>query len=147
MNGNDRRPGRGNRPGNDRRPEPPRPPRPEPPRPPRPPRPEPPRPPRPEPIENVIVARNARITDIEILPTGSFVTISFETVDAFNRIYNQVVRLVITRNTQILNQFRQPISVWGLRVGMLVNASFSSVMTRSYPPQANAFQIRIVSFF
>ena len=157
INGNDGRPGRDNQLGDDRRPgprppqwnprpNPPRPPRPEPPRPPRPPRPEPPRPPRPQPVENIIVVRNAVITDVDILPTGSFVTISYETIDPFNRIFIETVRLVITRDTQILNQFRQPISVWGLRVGMRVNVRFSSAMTRSIPPQAVAFRIRIVSF-
>lgn len=173
MNGNAGRPGRDNQPGDDRRPgprppqwnprpnpprpepprpprpprpEPPRPPRPEPPRPPRPPRPEPPRPPRPQPVENIIVVRNAVITDVDILPTGSFVTISYEIIDPFNRAFIETVRLVITRDTQILNQFRQPISVWGLRVGMRVNVRFSSAMTRSIPPQAVAFRIRIVNF-
>ena len=138
FNRNDGRPGGG---GNNPRPPQwnprPQPPRPQPPRP---------RPPRPLPIDDIIIARNAVITDIDILPAGSFVTIFYEVFDPFNRPISQTVRLVITRDTEILNQLRQPIPVWGLRVGMRVNARFSSAMTMSIPPQSVATFIRILSF-
>lgn len=140
-------------------PRPPRPPRPEPPRPPRPPRPEPPRPPRPprpmplpipvplpRPVEDVITVNNARVIDVDVTPQFSTVTILYQVLDAFQRLETQTVRLVITNETTILNQFGQNIGVWGLRPGMVVNARFSSRFTRSLPPQSIAFFIRIVRF-
>lgn len=153
-------PGRGNQ--NPPRPQPPRPqpprpqpPRPQPPRPqpprPQPPRPQPPRPrpipiPQPKPVDQTITVRNAVITDVNILPTGTFVTISYEVFNVFNQFTTQLVQLIITQNTLILNQLNQRISVWGLREGMRVNATFSTAMTRSNPPQSVAIQIRIVAF-
>ncbi|SET30353.1 hypothetical protein [[Clostridium] polysaccharolyticum] len=141
------------------RPEPPRPPRPEPPRPrpprpepPRPPRPEPPRPPRPiplpipQPVENIMAVDNALIIDVDITPQFSTVTIVYEVRNFVNQASSQTVRLVITDETQIVSQFGQRIGVWGLREGMLINARFSSRFTRSLPPQAEAFWIRIIRF-
>lgn len=145
------------------RPEPPRPPRPEPPRPPRPPRPpKPPRPPRPpkpprpiplpvpvplpRPVEDVITVNNARVIDVDVTPQFSTVTIAYQVLDVFQRLETQTVRLVITNETTILNQFGQNIGVWGIRSGMIVNARFSSKFTRSLPPQAVAFLIRIVRY-
>lgn len=93
-----------------------------------------------------MAVNNAIITDIDISPQFSTVTISYEAVNTFNQVVIQEVRLVITNNTQILNQFGQNIGVWGLRVGMVVNARFSTRFTRSIPPQAEAFRIRIVRF-
>lgn len=143
-------------------PRPPRPPRPEPPmppRPPRPPRPEPPMPPRPprpiplpvpvplaRPVEDVITVNIARVIDVDVTPQFSTVTIAYQVLDVFQRLETQTVRLVITNETTILNQFGQNIGVWGIRSGMIVNARFSSKFTRSLPPQAVAFLIRIVRY-
>lgn len=130
------------------RPEPPRPPRPEPPRPPRPPRPIPlPVPvPLPRPVEDVITVNNARVIDVDVTPQFSTVTIAYQVLDVFQRLETQTVRLVITNETTILNQFGQNIGVWGLRPGMIVNARFSSKFTMSLPPQSVAYFIRIVRF-
>ncbi len=136
------------------RPESPRPPRPEPPRqsrpePPRPPRPEPPRPvpiPVPVPTENLITVNNAAITDVDITPQFSTITISYGDLNQWNQITKQYVNLVITDETQILNQLGQNIGAWGLQVGMRVNVRFSSRFTRSNPPQTMAYYIRVIRF-
>jgi len=56
----------------------------------------------------------------------------------------QTVRLVVGPRTVILNTRGEPIPASALRERMTINASFSSAMTRSIPPQATAYLIRIV---
>lgn len=73
----------------------------------------------------------------------SFVTISYRVRD-FNIILTELVTLVVDRNTIIRNRQGRRISVRDLRVGNVVNASFSAVMTRSIPPQSRAFMITVV---
>lgn len=54
------------------------------------------------------------------------------------------IRLVAGPRTIILNVNGFPVSANSLRRGMRINATFSSAMTRSIPPQANAHLIRIL---
>lgn len=56
----------------------------------------------------------------------------------------QTVVLIVTNNTLIFDENGNIISARDLREGMTINATFSSAMTRSIPPQATAFIIRIV---
>ena len=56
----------------------------------------------------------------------------------------QTIRLVVSDNTIILDERGNTVSARNLRTGMTVNATFSSAMTRSIPPQANAFVIQII---
>ena len=53
----------------------------------------------------------------------------------------QMLRLNINRNTVILDSSGQVISLSEIRPQTWINAVFSSAMTRSIPPQANAFLI------
>lgn len=57
----------------------------------------------------------------------------------------QTVRLVVSRDTVILDEKGRRVSVRDLKVGMVINASISTAMTRSIPPQSEAYRIRIVS--
>lgn len=61
-----------------------------------------------------------------------------------NRRNEERIRLVVSRNTTILDERGRTIPVRDLEVGMVINAVVSSAMTRSIPPQANAFLIRVV---
>ena len=54
------------------------------------------------------------------------------------------IRLVLGPRTLILNTNGFPVSADFLRRGMRMDAAFSSAMTRSIPPQANAHLIRIL---
>lgn len=56
----------------------------------------------------------------------------------------ETIRLVIGSRTLILNENGNPVPANALRVGMTVNASVSSAMTRSIPPQTTAYIIRIL---
>ena len=53
----------------------------------------------------------------------------------------QTLRLNISRNTPVLNSMGQYISLCSIKKGMWVDVVFSSNMTRSIPPQANAFLV------
>lgn len=72
-----------------------------------------------------------------------FVTVTYaECLRCPNR--QQTIVLIVNRDTLVLNERGNVIPVSNLRSGMIINASVSSAMTRSIPPQARAFVIRIV---
>ena len=74
----------------------------------------------------------------------SFVTISYGVLGDFNTINMELVRLVVDRNTIIRNRRGRRINIRDLNVGNVVDASFSTAMTRSIPPQSRAFMITVV---
>ena len=73
----------------------------------------------------------------------TFITVTY-TERAGNTRTEQTVRLVVGNSTIILNENGNSVPAGALQTGMTIDASFSSAMTRSIPPQANAFLIRIV---
>lgn len=86
---------------------------------------------------------NARIDNINSESGTTFVTISY-TDCAICQDSRQTVRLVVRENTLIFDERGNIIPVRNLRVGMIINATISSAMTRSIPPQAFAYIIRII---
>ncbi len=94
-------------------------------------------------------ASNAEIEELTTQRDTTYVTIVYdrnpEGGRGRGRRQEVRVRLVVTRRTQIFNRRGNPIRPSQLEVGMVINASFSQVMTRSIPPQAEAFQINVVS--
>ncbi|MBQ8559867.1 MAG: hypothetical protein IJ439_07820 [Tyzzerella sp.] len=95
------------------------------------------------PDDSVIHISNGIIDEITRDNNNTLVTISY-TDRVNNRRREQTVRLVVGRHTTILDENGNIVPVRTLTVGMTVNASFSSAMTRSIPPQATAFLIRIL---
>lgn len=91
----------------------------------------------------VIHIQNGTIREISSDRNTTFVTITYSGCQCDRR-NDETVRLVVGPRTTILNRNGAVVSAGELRVGMTVNATFSSRMTRSIPPQANAFLIRIV---
>jgi hypothetical protein len=89
-------------------------------------------------------AENALIENIFTLNRTGFVTISYGVMDRNRTMQRQVVTLIIGGETRIRDQFGNRAELRDLREGMVVNARFSSAMTRSNPPQAVAFSIVIV---
>lgn len=85
---------------------------------------------------------NATIEEISSERDTTFVTVTYMDGPG-SRGRRQTVRLVVRPRTIILNQNGIPVPVTALRVGMVINASISSAMTRSIPPQANAYIIKI----
>lgn len=93
---------------------------------------------------NVITAENALIEEISSDGGTGFVTISYGVMDDNCMVHVNVVRLVVNRNTVIRDRFGQPLNFRDLREGMIVDAEFSTAMTRSVPPQSNAFRITVI---
>lgn len=85
---------------------------------------------------------NARIQEITRDRGTTFVTVTYRArID--NRSVEQTVRLVVNSRTVILNERGRRIQASELSRGMIIDATISDAMTRSIPPQATAFVIRI----
>ena len=95
------------------------------------------------PNHSTINISNARIDNIDRERNTTFVTVSYTDQQRRPRA-TQTVRLVVGNNTRILDERGNQISARQLEKGMIVNDVISSAMTRSIPPQATAFMIRIV---
>ncbi|MDE5863294.1 MAG: hypothetical protein K2H34_02990 [Lachnospiraceae bacterium] len=100
-------------------------------------------PPFPIPNRDTIRVFSARIEEITRDRNTTLVTISYNDCIGCAR-PEDLVRLVVDRNTIIHDERGRNIRANELERGMIVDATFSSAMTRSIPPQAQAFLIRIV---
>ncbi|MCM1498674.1 MAG: hypothetical protein NC124_09435 [Clostridium sp.] len=100
-------------------------------------------PPFPIPNRDIIRVFSARIEEITRDRNTTLVTISYNDCIGCAR-PEDLIRLVVDRNTIIHDERGRNIRVDDLERGMTVDAVFSSAMTRSIPPQAQAFLIRIV---
>ena len=92
----------------------------------------------------IIYISNGTIQEISSERNTTFVTITYRESERGRR-NEQTVRLAAGPRTIILGANGVPVPVTALRTGMTVNAAFSSAMTRSIPPQAAAYIIRIVN--
>lgn len=92
----------------------------------------------------VINVEDAVIEEIFQDNNVSYVTISYGVLGDFNTINMELVRLVVDRNTIIRDRRGRRMRVRDLRVGNVVDASFSTAMTRSIPPQSRAFAITLI---
>lgn len=94
---------------------------------------------------NVIRVQNAVIENIDRdNRTGGFVTISYRPMGDFFMCPAEIVALNVDMNTLISDSSGNRLSLRDLREGMVVDAEFSSVMTRSMPPQARAYRITVM---
>lgn len=95
--------------------------------------------------EDILRVENARIEEVMSTSRNSgYILISCEELDQYNQIYIDQVRLNIGKNTIIMDDSGSPMSIHDLREGMRVNAEFSAAMTRSIPPQSNAYRIIVL---
>lgn len=92
------------------------------------------------PVTNIT---NGMIDDIRTERGASFVTVTY-TDRTENLRRRQATILIVNDETIILDERGNSISPRRLRTGMTIDATISSAMTRSIPPQATAFRIRIV---
>ncbi len=86
--------------------------------------------------------RNGIIDNITTDRGTTLITVSHSTPS--NRGRDETIRLAIGRNTAIIDESGNDIRPSDLVRGMTINALFSNAMTRSIPPQANAFFIQVV---
>lgn len=94
---------------------------------------------------DTISTRNAIIEEIQIDRNTGYVTISYGVMGDFNMVHMELVTLIVSSNTIIQNSSGRNMRLSDLRVGMVVDAVFSSAMTFSEPPQSRAFRIIVVN--
>lgn len=95
------------------------------------------------PGRNVIRVFSAVIREISRDRNTTFVTVSYNDCIGCTGSGNSV-RLVVNQETDIYDERGRNMRAGELERGMIVDASFSSAMTRSVPPQSQAFFIRVV---
>ena len=95
------------------------------------------------PNRNVIRVFSAVIQEISRDRNATLVTISYNNCVGCTGQTNRV-RLVVNQETDIYDERGRNMRAGELERGMTVDASFSSSMTRSNPPQAQAFFIRVI---
>lgn len=91
---------------------------------------------------NIGNLRNGIIDKITRDRNQTLITVSYSSPPSSRR--NETIRLVIGRNTSLIDELGNSISPSDLSEGMTINALFSNAMTRSIPPQANAYFIQVV---
>lgn len=85
-----------------------------------------------------------RIVEIIVDEEIGYVTMSYEEKDDLARNYESEVTLIVSPSTKIQDYQGRRIPFHDLEEGMLIDAKFSSVMTRSIPPQTRAFRIMVL---
>ncbi len=95
--------------------------------------------------DNILHVDNALVEEVVVnnARTG-YLLISFGVSDENSVIYREEVRLNIGENTIIIDENGRTLNLNNLREGMRVDADFSAAMTRSIPPQANAYRIVVL---
>lgn len=96
-------------------------------------------------ISDSIRVQNALIEEVFNADRTCYVTISYGVEADFSMIHMEVVTLIVSHDTIIRDRFGQNLLMRSLREGMIIDAEFSSAMTRSIPPQARAFRIIVKS--
>lgn len=91
---------------------------------------------------NTIRVFSAVIDRITRERNTTYVTISYNDCIGCNGIRGPI-RLVVNQDTAIRDERGRNIRAGELERGMIIDATFSSAMTRSIPPQSQAFSIRI----
>lgn len=91
---------------------------------------------------NILFAENALVESV-FTPIGetSHLLISYNVIGANSMTFIELLRLNINSNTVLLDSFGSSICICEIKKGMFIDAIFSPVMTRSIPPQSNAFLI------
>lgn len=96
------------------------------------------------PNNSILRISNGIIESINADSRNTLITVSYSNQENFRQ-REQTIVLVVGNNTTILNERGFPISARELKVGMIINAAVSSVMTRSIPPESSALLIRIIN--
>lgn len=93
--------------------------------------------------QNIIRVFSAVVEEVSRDRNTTFVTIAYN--DCIGCAGSRgSVRLVVNQDTTILDERSRNIRAGELERGMIVDARFSSAMTRSIPPQSQAFFIQVI---
>lgn len=95
--------------------------------------------------DTIIHAENALIEEVATSNGRSgYILISLEVNDENDRSSLQEVRLNVGNNTIIIEEDGTSLNLNNLNEGMRIDADFSAMMTRSIPPQTNAYRIVVL---
>lgn len=93
---------------------------------------------------NVMRINNAFVEDVSCFNNfNGHILVSYSVPERNNTNSIQNIQLNLNRGTTVLNSFGQSICLCCIQAGMWVNVIFSTRMTMSIPPQANAFLVKI----
>ena len=93
-------------------------------------------------IETIIEVKNAFVEEMYTPNSRTgYLLISYATTGENDMVNMELVHLNIGWDTILINQYGEHISLCSIIKGTYVNASFSSIMTRSIPPQSNAYRV------
>lgn len=91
---------------------------------------------------NIMRINNAFVEEVSCFNNSNgTILISYSVPGRNNRNSIQTMRLNLSSRTAVLNNFGQRICICCIQRGSWVNVVFSSRMTKSYPPIANAFLV------
>lgn len=91
---------------------------------------------------NMLFVENALVEEVNTRGrTGGYILISYRAWAPNGTETIEQLRLNVSNNTLILNSIGLPMCICDIRRGMWIDALFSPRMTRSIPPQTNAFLI------
>ncbi len=90
---------------------------------------------------NLMLVENALIENVYDSGTTGYILVS-HAVEGINEMtFIELLRLNINKNTVLLTTFGEPMCLCDIHKGMWADAIFSPIMTRSIPPQSNAFLV------
>ena len=90
-----------------------------------------------------VTINRGRIENITDDNRNTLVTVAYARGQGRDRIDDRL-RMVVNNRTLIFDEFGNTIRTSDLTRDMIINAVVSSTMTRSMPPQTNAYAIRVV---
>lgn len=91
---------------------------------------------------SILHIQNALVEDVYTSNSRTgYVLVSYALPGQKEMVFIELLRLNVSWDTILINQFGDPITLCSIRKGMWVNTEFSSAMTRSIPPQARAYRI------
>lgn len=94
---------------------------------------------------NTMSVENALVEEVcHDSRTSGHILISYPIKDECGKSKRTLLRLNVTRNTKIISHCGKPLFLCDIKKGMCIDACFSSSMTRSIPPQSNAFEITVL---
>lgn len=94
--------------------------------------------------QDSIFIPSAVIEEISPDRTVDLVTIVYRQPYGPRRGEAQRLRMVVSNETRIRDERGRPLRFWELEPGMVISARVSRAMTRSIPPQAQAFEITVL---
>lgn len=91
---------------------------------------------------SIIEVKNALVEEMFTSNSRTgYLIISYAVAGENDMVNMELVQLNIGWNTILIDQYGETISLCSIVKGTYVNATFSTVMTRSIPPQSNAYRV------